>query len=175
MIGSGEDAKLPGTADPEFHMFMDYWKSLTAGGTIIPSRRAFDLLALPSLTASFAIIEWFESGKGPKLRYRYFGSAHQLNIGRDITGRLVDDVWDSRTTEMAYDLYGGLSRSGKPHFWKRAIEFAGSTSMGFNRLICPLEETNGRPAMFIGLWKFLDTSLEKIDEEPHVLSIRKPD
>ncbi|MEQ9327771.1 MAG: hypothetical protein RJQ21_10805 [Rhodospirillales bacterium] len=170
-----EDSGLPEQADPEFHLFMDYWKSLTAGGTIIPSRRAFDLLAVPSLTARYAIIEWFDDGKSRKLRYRYFGSTHQVYIGRDLTGRLIDDVWDALTTEIAYDLYGGLSKTGKPHFWKRAVEFAGSTSMGFNRLICPLEETDGQPRMFIGLWKFLDVSPENIDSEPHVLSVRNPE
>lgn len=172
-MGQGDDDGLAEQTDSEFHRFMDYWKSLTAGGTTIPSRRSFDLLALPSLTSRYAIIEWFDNGSGPRLRYRFFGSSHQEHIGRDLTGRLIEDVWDSRTSDLAYNLYSGLSKSGKPHFWRRTVEFAGSETMGFDRLICPLEESDNRPRMFIGLWKFTAVSAVEGDPAPHVLTIRK--
>lgn len=175
MTGYGEEAKLPEQADPDFHQFMEYWKSLTAGGKAIPSRKQFDLLALPSLTPRYAMIEWFDGIRGPRLRYRFFGSSHQEHIGRDLTGRLIDDVWDTRKSELAHELYGNLSKSGKPHFWQRTVEFAGSPTMGFDRLICPLEEVDGRPRMFIGLWKFYVASAVESDVAPHALTIRKAD
>jgi hypothetical protein len=161
-MGYGGYDDIPEQLHPDLRRFLDYWTSLHSASSGLPSREKFDLLALADLIPRFIMLEWVATASAPRLKYRLFGSYHQELFGYDVTGMLIDDVWDTHNISEAYGLYTNLQKSRKPHFWRRYVDIVHRNVAVFERLIVPLVGKDGNVAMFIGLWNYLDEA----DTEP---------
>lgn len=148
---------LPDDLPNQLRQFTDYWLSLVPGAGLLPSRADFDLLALPTIVPSMMIIERVPTEGGLRDMYRFVGTRHRDQSGRELTGKFFDEVWDERSCEDARRLFAHITETRQPHYWERSVETDGGFSISFIRVLCPLASDRQSVNMFIGAWIFDET------------------
>lgn len=148
---------LPDDLPDDLRGFTDYWFSIAPGNGLLPSRADFDLLAVPAIVPRIMIIERIPTESGLRDKYRFVGTRHREQSGRELTGKFFDEVWDERSCEDARRLFAHITETRQPHYWERSVEIDGGFSISFIRVLCPLASDRQSVNMFIGAWIFDDT------------------
>jgi hypothetical protein len=88
--------------DPGFRMLFDYWAGKRAG-RLMPSRGDIDAVELPvSLWPQITLLDVVRNGDDLRFRYRRVGAAFVDAMGRDPTGRFIDETLTTRGRYQEY-------------------------------------------------------------------------
>jgi hypothetical protein len=97
-------------ADSRLHKVFDYWQQ-KRGAREMPARRDIDPTELVSVLPHLMLVD---VEKGPRFRYRLFGTAVAEAFGSDPTNRYIDEVMVGAYKAFLLGLYNDLLVSKKP-------------------------------------------------------------
>lgn len=134
----------------------EYWSAARRGDRL-PARADIDPVGIPTILPYLTLVE--RDAADRRMRYRLFGSALVDLLGRDPTGRYLDEVYPDFYTspsriyrEQVFDMGKPSHRIGRP-----TLRFA-KDFYSVERLYLPLAEDGRRVDMLIGVLVFsLDT------------------
>jgi hypothetical protein len=92
-----------------------YWHQMTSGGSAMPSRQNIEPGKIRDLLANIMIIELHDDPL--RLRYRLVGTAVSAAMGRDVTGKWLEDVIEDRIRrDKILAMFDTLRRQHTPIF-----------------------------------------------------------
>jgi len=135
-------ATLPADADPRLRQLHDYWRSVHPPGGGLPGRQHIDPCAMVPL------LRWIwmmDVGRDPlRFRYRLVGTEQVNVMGRDFTGRWLDEVHEQFLTSVSHSQYVTSVERGEIGYLKGAPPYHVTRDyMQVERLLVPLA-CNGR-------------------------------
>ena len=94
----------------------DYWQSIHPPGGGLPGRQHLDPLDIADLLP----LVWMVDVQPEPLRFRYrlLGTLHVAAMGRDYTGRWLDEAHENFLTHAAYPHYVSVVRDKVPSYRK---------------------------------------------------------
>lgn len=123
--------------NPDLQTLHAYWNG-KRGDRFAPTRAEIDPTEIPHLLPIMAISQVLE----PPRRYvfRLVGTRLQAMLGRDLTGRWLDEVAYPDALEVARREFDHVVDAGEPvcSFWRGA--WMGREHWAFERLLLPLSE-----------------------------------
>jgi hypothetical protein len=131
-----------------------YWLSIHPARGVLPGRQHLDPVAVPKLLPWLWLIE-FE--RNPlRFRYRLMGTEQVVAIGRDGTGKWLDEVHPGFAASSAYPQFVAAVERGESGFHKGAAINARERSwMSVERLVLPMAK-NGRDVdLLLGMSVFM--------------------
>lgn len=123
--------------DDRFRWLFDYWLDKVAGG-LLPGRADIDPIDFPHLLGRLNLIEVLRTQEQLRFRYRLWGTKISEMIGRDYTGRLVEDVVLPEDYRRISAVLGEVVETRRPHFWQVPVPFIGRDFGSYRRLLLPL-------------------------------------
>ena len=136
--------------DPRFRWLFDYWLDRLVDGSL-PSRADVDPIDFPHLLGRLNLIEVLREEGRLRFRYRLFGTKVSDMIGRDLTGRLLEDV----VLPIDYRKIGAVHRevveTRRPHFWQIPVPFIDRDFGSYRRLLLPLAEDGATVDLLMSL------------------------
>lgn len=124
--------------DPRFREFFDYWASMAPPGRL-PGRQHLDPIDIPHLLPGIALFDVVREERRLRFRWRLIGTAVVEAVGRDYTGRFIDEVIVAAPKyEGLHDVLSGIVRTRQPHFWRTRIKAAERDFKTVERLALPL-------------------------------------
>lgn len=135
--GSGD---IPETAawHPRVRRLYAYWRQICPPGGGLPGRRAFDPCAVPDLLPGIWLLD---IARAPfRIRYRLVGTGIVEAIGREVTGRWLDEAHPQlRDHPRYFDRYRRVSETGAPSWRKGKPQLWSHRDFGFiENLLLPL-------------------------------------
>ena len=153
--------------DPRFRWLFDYWLDKASDG-YLPGRADIDPVDFPHLLGRLNLIDVLRTQERLRFRYRLWGTKIGEMIGRDYTGRLIEDV------VLPID-YRRISRalietveSCRPHFWRIPVPFIGRDFGSYRRLLLPLAKDGTTVDMLLSLMIEDDGAMleQDLDRDP---------
>ena len=123
--------------DPRFRWLFDYWLE-RLDGRRLPGRADIDPIDFPHLLGRINLIDISRSQERLRFRYRLWGTKIAEMIGRDYTGRLIEDVVLPRDYRRIGKVLCDIVETGRPHFWQVPVPFIGRDFGSYRRLMLPL-------------------------------------
>ncbi|HVO02029.1 MAG TPA: PAS domain-containing protein [Candidatus Cybelea sp.] len=127
----------------------EYWDKLR-GNRSMPGRKDIDPTEIWSLVPNIHVSEWYTNPE--RVRYRLAGTELVASIGREISGRWLNDLHeDPRDIEETLALYRRVVQNRAPVFGR---SLSSSRRLGvdsFEWVICPLSDDDKEVTHFIGL------------------------
>ena len=123
--------------DPRFRWLFDYWLEKVRDG-YLPGRGDIDPIDFPHLLGRINLIDVLRDQDRLRYRYRLWGTKIAEMIGRDHTGRLLEDVVLPRDYRRIGTVFGEVVETGRPHFWQIPVPFIGRDFGSYRRLLLPL-------------------------------------
>jgi hypothetical protein len=136
---------------PVASLLLTYWRS-KCGGRAMPRRSDFDVLDIPPRIWPMLLL--IEVNYNPRrLRYRVMGSAVAAMIGKDWTGRYVDEI--ALQTSAVTELTEETLESGAPTmhvytYFRDDPEIDQVRRMDFERLLFPFSEDGETVSHILG-------------------------
>ena len=127
----------PALDDPRFRWLFDYWLDRLADGQL-PSRADIDPIDFPHLLGRINLIEVLHTQPRMRFRYRLWGTKIADLIGRDYTGRFIEDLMLPTDYRRISGALTETVESHRPHFWQVPIPFIGRDFGSYRRLLLPL-------------------------------------
>jgi hypothetical protein len=148
------DVLRPETWHTTVKALYDYWISIhPAAG--LPGRQHVDPTAIPRLLAHVFMVD--VSRDPLRFKYRLMGTEYTMLIGRDLTGRYLDEVHPG-FHGLILRQYTEAAELGRPAFRKGPIMYARSDKqypdkqyLGMERLIVPLARNGVDVEMILGV------------------------
>jgi len=131
--------------EPLLLALLDYWQERCAGRAM-PRRRDIDPLDMPARLLPH--VQLVELGERGRLRLRLVGTAIVDALGKDATGRYLDEAFDGETRQFLEDLCRAALRERRPVAAACWQARAKGPALGMTWLATPLSE-NGRDANMI--------------------------
>jgi len=132
-------------SDPHLAALFDYWES-KRGARAMPRRGDVDPLDMPaSLLPHLELIEFHEG----RLRYRLVGTAIVDAMGRDATGRFLDQVLEGEHGRFIARFLGTVLQSGRPAFGFCRLRCGSGGDVGLQRVVVPLAANAGEVYMML--------------------------
>jgi len=128
--------------DPLLTALLTYWEK-KRGTRVMPRRRDIDPLEMP--TRLLPYLQLIELGERGRLRFRLIGTAIVDAMGRDATGRYLDDVMAGEHKRFIENFYRTALGAGRPALGTYSLRRDGTSELATVRLATPLSE-NGRDA-----------------------------
>jgi hypothetical protein len=128
--------------DPLLTALLDYWEK-KRGNRDMPRRRDIDPLEMP--TRLLPYLQLIELGERGRLRFRLIGTAIVDAMGRDATGRYLDDVMTGEHKIFTEKFYRTTLGAGRPAVGSCSLHRDGASDLATLGLATPLSE-NGREA-----------------------------
>lgn len=147
------EAALP-PCDERIVELYRYWLTIHPARGILPGRQHFDPVMVPKLLPWLWLIE-FE--RAPlRFRYRLVGTEHVVALGRDATGKWVDETHPRFASSRAYPQFIAAVECGEVGFHKgSAINHTTRSFMSVERLVLPMAR-NGRDVdLLLGMTVFM--------------------
>jgi hypothetical protein len=139
----------PETWHPTIRALYDYWISVhpPAG---LPGRQHIDPTAIPRLLPDLFMVD--VSRDPLRFKYRLVGTEFVTLIGRDLTGRYLDEVHPS-FNGLILRQYTEAAELGQPAYRKGPIMYARPDKryLGMERLIVPLSGNGVDVDMILGV------------------------
>ena len=133
----------PPTADARVRHLYDHWIGLHPAPGLLPGRQHFDPVALPVALLPFL---WLADVQRAPLRFRYrlLGTEHVRVLGRDHTGRWIDEAHPDFLGSTAYAQFVAAAERGEPGYRRgHTLIIMPEDYRSMERLILPLAR-NGR-------------------------------
>ena len=154
-----------------------FWNAARSGRAM-PLRSEIDLLRVPGLLPKLMLIEVSETGEGPRFRYSMLGTELVQRLGRDVTGRYVDESLEGEHRNFMLGLYGEAWRTRQPAM--AASEYISANEVAFTcqRLVLPLSDDGVAVSHLLGIQVFLPgapgmTKLQFRDHSIHNVRITR--
>jgi len=92
-------SELPPDCNPEIRKIVEYWRSIHPGAGL-PGRKHFDPLDIPQLLPSIRMIDVV--GDPPRFRTRLMGTKMVASVGKDHSGKWLDEAFTDFEKSSAY-------------------------------------------------------------------------
>lgn len=146
---SNGEVLRPETWHPTIRALYDYWLSVhpPAGP---PGRQHIEPTAIPRLLPNLFMVD--VSRDPLRFKYRLMGTEYARLIGRDLTGRYLDEVHPGFHGEILHQ-YTEAAELGRPAYRKGPIKYARPDKqyLGMERLIVPLARNGVDVDMILGI------------------------
>jgi hypothetical protein len=109
-------------------------------------------------------------------RYRYLGPAHAAAMGRENTGRWVNEVRPRLRAEPGYDLFIAAAEQGRVGYYKGPPTYpVGQSYAGIERLILPLARDGSTVDMLLGITVYAEHGAgRRVDSETLSIALAAP-
>ena len=97
---------------PDLRRLFDYWES-RRGGRRYPARRDLDPVEFSFALGNVTLIE--VEYEPLRFRFRLMGSLQAQRVGRDLTGKLVDELPQSAYRDLLLKAYREAIETGQPN------------------------------------------------------------
>jgi hypothetical protein len=138
-------------SEPLLGALLDYWER-KRGAQTMPSRGDIDPLDMPPRLLPH--VQLVERGEGGRLRLRLVGTAIVDAIGKDPTGRFLDDVFDADLRRFLGGLFGTAVRSRRPVVGQSWLRKAKGPDLGMRWLATPLSANGSDVTMILAAATF---------------------
>jgi hypothetical protein len=125
--------------DPVLSALWRYWEQ-QRGSRAMPRRRDIDPVEIPRLLPHLLLIERAQDGR---YRYRLAGTAVVDAYGRELTGRLVDEVIPAPRRAIAERHYSTVFTTSRPIFVRNKYAPRNATEFVVSRIVLPLSTDDG--------------------------------
>jgi len=124
-----------------------YWQA-KKGGRRAPARADLDPIDIPALMPHLMLVD--VEAESRRLRFRLMGTAITNGLGRDLTGRYLDELPLNKTQRAMYAEYRRVIESGEPacSTWEYTRE--NGRHVRFERLVLPLSSDGATIDMLLG-------------------------
>lgn len=139
--------------DRGLQQFFDYWRTLREDHGAAKS--AFEPMAIPSLLGHLQIFEIHEDGR---IRVRLSGTHANDMIGRDVTGRYMEDYIEADYVRLRYFLFNEVKERGLPLFYTDCVRVDHRDIFWSRRLLAPLYDPSGQCRYIYSAVKFYHPS-----------------
>jgi hypothetical protein len=94
---------------------------------LLSTLHGFDV---PALASGFVTCDAapFGEGRGFQFRCREMGPRHRAFVGRDLTGKTLEDVFDHDDARFFSNIHWGVLTTGRPRNWRRPSAMPGRES-----------------------------------------------
>jgi hypothetical protein len=105
----------PPSADERVRQLYHYWREIHPPGGGLPGRQHVDPTAMPASLLPFV---WLADVQRQPLRFRYrlLGTEQVRVLGRELTGRWIDEAIPAFRGSAAYAQYVAVAERGKPGY-----------------------------------------------------------
>jgi hypothetical protein len=132
-------------SEPHLVALLDYWEA-KRGARAMPRRRDVDPLDMPpGLLPHLELIELSDG----RLRYRLVGTAIVDAMGRDATGRYLDQVLDGEHLHFIARFLHTVVQSGRPVFGRCRLRCDNGGDVKLRRMAVPLATDSGAVRMML--------------------------
>ncbi|NQV45538.1 MAG: PAS domain-containing protein [Rhodospirillales bacterium] len=164
-----EDGQLD-TLHPACADVLHYWQQCAEAAGGIPKLSDIDLMEIWQHASHITIkdVETDPISNATRLRFRYAGTMVFELTGHELTGRYMDEVYDS--ADEIHDVQSHVVSSGNLHFWKRILQntSAGWDPIPYESLSLPLKDDSGSITHILTIIAWSEEALE--DAGPHLHS-----
>ena len=138
-------------ADSLLTALLDYWER-QRGDCAMPRRKDIDPLDLPRPLLPF--IEIVERGVEDRLRWRLVGTAIVDAMGKDTTGRYLDQALDGSYRQFIEHIHRTAMGAQRPVYAVCRLGAPGGSAVAARLLVAPLAVSGTEAAMTIGATRF---------------------
>ena len=124
--------------DRGLQTFFDYWCSLRENHGAVKS--AFEPLSVPSLLGHLQIFEVMDD---ERLRVRLSGIHANDMIGRDVTGKYMEEYIENDYVRLRYFLFNEARKRGLPLFYTDCVRVDHRDIFWSRRLLTPIYDSAG--------------------------------
>lgn len=146
------EAALP-PCDERIVELYRYWLSIHPARGVLPGRQHFDPVVVPKLLPWLWLVE-FER-QPLRFRYRLMGTEHVAALGRDATGKWLDEAHPRFTASSAYSQFVAAAEHGEIGFCKgSSVNHSKDSWMSAERLVLPLGRNGHDVDLLLGITVF---------------------
>jgi hypothetical protein len=138
---------------PRFLQLERYLESKAPPGGL-PGRQDIDPVELKSILAYINLFDVVRGSQGLRFRFRLMGSAQSEALGRDCTGKFIDEVFPPKSVEPIQQVMREVVDSRLPHFDEYAAPFPERQHVRFQRALFPLASDGRTVDMLIAAYVF---------------------
>ena len=138
---------------PRFLQLERYLASKSPPG-VLPGRQDIDPVELKSILAYINLFDVVRGPQGLRFRFRLMGSAQSEALGRDCTGKFIDEVFAARSLEPIHEVMREVVETGLPHCDEFAAPFPDRQHVRFQRALFPLASDGHTVDMLIAAYVF---------------------
>jgi hypothetical protein len=124
-----------------------YWRA-KKGDRRAPARADLDPIEIPALMPHLLLLDVEPASR--RLRFRLMGTAVTNGLGRDLTGRYLDELPLNKTQRAMYAEYKRVVESGEPACSTWEYSRADGRHVRFERLVLPLSSDGETIDMLLG-------------------------
>lgn len=142
-------AAVPPDCDARIARVLGYWRSIHPAPDRLPGRQHVE----PTLLSD--VLRWIwlvDVQRAPmRFRYRLVGTGHREVIGKDLTGRWIDEAFPDFPRMQGYADFLAVA-GGEPSYCRRRPEFpVGEKYVSMERLLLPLARDGVSVEMMLGV------------------------
>jgi len=145
---------VPDFDNPKLRQFHDYWRSKIRSGRRFPARADIDPVEIPRLLPSILLIDVVRDFDSVRFRLRLVGTEYVRRIGRDHTGRWLEDGRPVSEAEAIIATYKQVLATGEPHFWRSRLHDPERQHVVYERLACPLADDGETIDVLVAMFDF---------------------
>ncbi len=147
------EAALP-PCDERIVELYRYWLSIHPARGVLPGRQHFDPVMVPKLLPWLWLAEF--DRQPLRVRYRLVGTEQVVAMGRDATGKWLDEAHPGFVASSAYPQFVAAVERGEIGFHKGgAINQRNRSWMSAERLVLPLARNGQDVDMLLGMTVFM--------------------
>jgi len=139
---------------PRFLQLERYLASKAPAGGI-PGRQDIDPVELKSILSYINLFDVVRDEDRMRFRFRLVGSAQSEALGRDCTGRFIDEIFPGRSAEPIEAVMRHVVDTRVPHYDEFAAPFPERKHVHFQRALFPLAGDGYTVDMLIAAYVFL--------------------
>lgn len=128
-----------------------YWER-KRGARAMPSRAEIEPSEITALLPNLQLIDVAEAGA--RFRYRLVGTAIVEAFGREYTGKWLDELFATKRSKFAEEVYRLVCRERLPVFARSTYVTATERQLIANRLCMPLSANGATVTMIMGALTF---------------------
>lgn len=118
----------------------------------MPRRGDIDPMDIPDLLPGICLLDVGNLNRPAcEVKFRLAGNRVRDMIGYDVTGRSIEELFDSPTVEKMMENYQLIAKTLEPHYEKRRKPISDVTTAIYERVLAPLGEEGQAPEMFFGM------------------------
>jgi len=132
----------------------DYWRSIAPAG-VLPGRQHFRPEDIPHLLANLYLRDVVRDGGEIRFRTRLMGTRLVTVLGRDTTGRFMDEIFDADYVVRQRAIYLRVIATGAPDLLATQAPVHDKEHIRYQRLLLPLAEDGRTVDILVGLLAFI--------------------
>ena len=145
-------AAVPPDCDARIHRVLAYWQSIRPAPDRLPGRQHVEPSDLAELLRWVWLVD--VQREPPRFRYRLIGTGHRQVMGKDFTGRWIDDVFPDFPQMQGYADFLAVMAGELRHMRRRPEFPVGEKFVAMERLLLPLARDGVTVDMMLGFTLF---------------------